>query len=403
LDAARFDTLARILSRPGSRRRALGLLAALPAAGGLLALVRPDDAEGKTRRERRKDRHRKRKDKARGKRRRKQNRRACKPKKQEVVCAGRCGEVKNKQTCGKRVDCGPCECNPPCQSPTPTCVDGICTGCTSDAECGDNAICVEGACHACDVTCSGNAEACGEALQAALEDESLTTIYVCPGTYQGGFSISRALSVIGAGAEQTILDGNDEHQVMVISEIVPVTLQALAITRGLAPEVVLGAGLYVRGDLTLVDAVVSGNHATGANSAGGGIYSIGAVTLRNTIVRENSARYGGGVHLNVKTGERGSLTLESGSRVEWNEAKGIDLGYGGGIYAYDASATLESGSWVTNNTATESGGGLYYLLFHPDASITVEPGAMICGNGLPQCAGIGTVDGACPTSETCPA
>jgi hypothetical protein len=114
VDARRFDVLTRTLSSPDTRRRLLAALATTPLLGGLVTLLDPEDAEGKKRRRRRKDRHRRRKGKADGKRRRKQHRRACKPKKREVVCAGKCGTVKSRQTCGKTVDCGSCDCDPPC-------------------------------------------------------------------------------------------------------------------------------------------------------------------------------------------------------------------------------------------------------------------------------------------------
>jgi hypothetical protein len=110
MDARRFDVLTRTLSSPDTRRRVLGVLASAPLLGGLVTFLDQDEAEGRKRRERRKDRHRRRKGKADSKRRK----RRCKPKRKAKVCAGRCGVVKNRKTCGKRIDCGPCDCDPPC-------------------------------------------------------------------------------------------------------------------------------------------------------------------------------------------------------------------------------------------------------------------------------------------------
>ncbi len=108
MDATRFDRFVRALTAAGSRRRVLALLAALPMAGGLIAFE-DDAATAKNRRKRRRGRHRRRTRKQQGARQRKK---ACKPHARERVCADKCGEVKNN--CGKRVDCGPCLCNPAC-------------------------------------------------------------------------------------------------------------------------------------------------------------------------------------------------------------------------------------------------------------------------------------------------
>ncbi|MFT4040270.1 MAG: hypothetical protein QM692_18970, partial [Thermomicrobiales bacterium] len=113
MDASLFDRLTRTLSTPDTRRRLLGSLAALPALASVFAPL-AEDAEAKDRRRRRKGRHKKRQTKAKGKRARQQRGRACKPNAKSEVCAGTCGTVTSRQTCGKPVDCGPCACEPAC-------------------------------------------------------------------------------------------------------------------------------------------------------------------------------------------------------------------------------------------------------------------------------------------------
>jgi hypothetical protein len=108
VDARHFDTLTRGLTEAGTRRGLLALLAALPILGGLLALFDPDEAEAKGRRKRRKKSHKH----GKGNGRHRTGKRKCKPQAKTRTCSGKCGSVKNN--CGKKIDCGSCDCDPPC-------------------------------------------------------------------------------------------------------------------------------------------------------------------------------------------------------------------------------------------------------------------------------------------------
>ena len=433
MDDFHFDAVSKHLSGLGGRRALLGALAALPLAGGLLGLLSPDEVEAKDRRRRRKQRHQRRKNP--GSRKGK----TCKPKGIGTVCAGACGAIANRQTCGKTVDCGPCPCTPACDAcftcdvgtqtcvaacaANETCCDAACVDLLTDTdhcgacgnacgeghECRDGVcgvvcgsafcpaatqICVDEVCETCDVTCSGSAADCGMALQAALSG-SAPTLYVCPGTYlghlssDGGFAIGRAVTVIGAGAEQTILDGNNQRRVLAITANVPVTLQALTITRG--SDAFGGGGIHTIGDLTLIDAAVTDNHHTGNTSytGGGGILSYAGLTLRTSRITGNTSGWSGG---GIRS-EKGIVTLESGSTVQYNTAS-----FGGGVCSDKGSVTLENDSSIERNTASWGG-----AIWGVSGSVTVEDGALICGNSALQCDGTSSVVGTCPTGDgTCP-
>lgn len=129
----------------------------------MLDILSPAASEAKDRRRRRKDRHQRRKNPGghKGK--------GCRPKSQATVCAGTCGLVKNRQTCGKTVDCGACTCDPACDAGRcETCSDaGFCVGCpggqccdTGDAQCVVTCpvcqACQDGACVA-----ANEGETCG--------------------------------------------------------------------------------------------------------------------------------------------------------------------------------------------------------------------------------------------------
>jgi hypothetical protein len=161
MDAERFDGIAKRLSRAGTRRGFVRLLAGLPLSGALAALLGAGregaDAESGDhgsahRRQRRKARHKhgqakkqrrrkhdqrgKNKDKDKDKRKPKQPNNdpppgkdepngndepgggnpppdnGCQPASPAETCDGACGMVADR--CGTLVDCGPCGCEPPC-------------------------------------------------------------------------------------------------------------------------------------------------------------------------------------------------------------------------------------------------------------------------------------------------
>jgi hypothetical protein len=93
--------------------------------------------------------------------------------------------------------CQACCDNADCSGPTPVCAGNICVACENHEQCGSDHLCVQGSCHACNVTPSLNN------LQAAITGASAgDTIFVCPGSYPaagGSTTINNAITIIGAG------------------------------------------------------------------------------------------------------------------------------------------------------------------------------------------------------------
>ena len=177
MDARDFDRLARSLVERGTRRGLLGLLTGLPLLGGLAAfLTAQDETAAKNRRKKRKKPHK------RAKRRRKQNhkKRHCKAHARSKICNGKCGKITNN--CGKKINCGSCDCNPACgtcqscEGAPGVCVqdapgtpcgetgqvcqdDGTCTctdsSCPSCLECGGDGTCAGGQCVGGPGCCTG--------------------------------------------------------------------------------------------------------------------------------------------------------------------------------------------------------------------------------------------------------
>jgi hypothetical protein len=171
MDAAGFDRLTKVVSRTGTRRGLVRLLAAVPFGVALAALLgdgpealakkhkqQTDDDHGSShRRHRRKAEHRHQTGKDKENRTGKRNR--CKSKSDAKTCAGTCGTVRN--TCGKRVDCGPCTCATGCpQCQVCDAATGRCahlangTPCPSGNPCIRDESCQGGSCQGTPVVCS---------------------------------------------------------------------------------------------------------------------------------------------------------------------------------------------------------------------------------------------------------
>jgi hypothetical protein len=199
-------------------------------------------------------------------------------------------------------------------------------------------------------------------LQEAINGAAAgTTIRLCAGTWEVSSTvvINKNLTLTGAGDGETVLDGGDAVQVLLITPGHTVTLQTLMITKGDASDV---GGIYNdRSTLTLG----AGSRVTG--NRGGGIFSY-----------------------------YGTLTLQSGSSVTGNSTDS-----GGGISIEGGAVTLQNGSRVSGNTTSMGGGGIFTAL----GTVTVEPEALVCNNSAPQCsADSGTFIGACPnpSNGVCP-
>jgi CSLREA domain-containing protein len=206
----------------------------------------------------------------------------------------------------------------------------------------------------------------------------------------GDLDVTEALTLAGAGRDETIVDGGGLDRVF---EIHQTTAQffSLAITGGTAPT---GGGVNAaQSTVALVNTRVGGN---AASDNGGGVYALGGgVSLSDSRVDHNTAPEGGGVEQ-----EGGTLSLEQ-TRVDHNsggglrasgaltvtysvieansttdvgggiEARGpLDVSFsrvtgnsadwdGGGIYRYGDGASSVAHSEISGNTSGDDGGGVY--------------------------------------------
>ena len=207
-----------------------------------------------------------------------------------------------------------------------------------------------------------------EAIIASNNDSGVAdTIALSAGTYTlaiagsgeddaatGDLDILDPLTITGAGASQTIIDGDDLDRVfhVIASSAFDVTISDLKIQNGFVDR--LGGGLRIENSsavpvVTLSNVWFSGNDTTGIFDSGGAIYNDGDLTIVDSLIEGNSAQDGGGV-MNIF----GGVLSMTNVTLSDNEATGGD---GGGLF--NASTATLLNVTVSGNQAASEGGGLH--------------------------------------------
>jgi len=174
----------------------------------------------------------------------------------------------------------------------------------------------------CDADCSLR-----EAIIAANQHPGADIVMVPAGEYVlqrvgqddqaavGDLDILADLTLIGAGAESTLINGNRIDRVFETHMPAVVRLSGLTIQNGGTGS---GGGIYnhTGGTLTLESCTLSGNSANSASAegSGGGIYNGGTLTLTNCTLSSDSGYSGGGIY-NDGTATLTSCTLSGNSQA----------------------------------------------------------------------------------------
>jgi CSLREA domain-containing protein len=173
------------------------------------------------------------------------------------------------------------------------------------------------------------------------EDQALT----------GDLDLSDSVTIIGASAGTTIIDGNAQDRIFHIVAEITVQFSNLTLRNGYAPVGGLygGGGILngsegaLPGDILITNCVFSNNHAT--NDAGG-LQNDGDATLSNITFQGNTATgRGGGI------GNRGTIVLENMTFYQNTAGES-----GGGIYTH-TSASLKNITFSDNDSP--DGGGIF--------------------------------------------
>ena len=214
------------------------------------------------------------------------------------------------------------------------------------------------------------------AIAGRAEDVGLT----------GDLDVLGNLTIQGAGAETTIIDGNGIDRVLDVFPGVTLELKDVTIANGSTEDAEHGGGVrndggtLVAEDSRIVDNRAGGGAFDGAN--GGGIYSTnsGSVMLDHTVVSGNLAHRsqgGGGIYI-----VGGTLTINE-STISHNVSDGEHSTVGGAVYIGSGTAATITHTTISDNRSDDRGGGIYSAgTTEIENSNVVANDARVSGGGI---------------------
>ena len=164
----------------------------------------------------------------------------------------------------------------------------------------------------------------------------------------GELIINKDLSIIGPGANNITISGNNATRIFNIESGSVVVISGVTISDGNADT---GGGIYTEGNLTLFDSKIINNNAR----SGGGIYNYEGELILDSVVVDNnrSAQQGGGIFSYYPTGS-GTLIIDSVISNNYSP------GAGAGIRSYGETTSIQN-STISSNTSENWGGGISHI------------------------------------------
>jgi CSLREA domain-containing protein len=217
----------------------------------------------------------------------------------------------------------------------------------------------------------------------------------------GDLVISHAVTVRGAGAGRTVLDGAGLDRVFAIGNEGDAHLTDLTITggdpshRGTTQAISLGGAILNNGAVTLDRVALVGNRADG----GGGMFSVPGTSpvVRESLIANNRAYSGGGLRLDagatiINTTITGNSLMALPPTTQALPARPFPTlfallvaegsGWGGGIDNRGGDDVVIVNSTITNNHAIRGGGGLAAGQGYAPLSPAVALGKMTLKNTI---------------------
>ncbi len=227
--------------------------------------------------------------------------------------------------------------------------------------------------------CKTSKTACatiGHAISLAVSGD---TVQIAAATYPENLGIPFNLTLNGAKAATTIIDGTTTANVLTVGAGISLALSNLTIRNGVgyqggggvdnagtltvsksnfyANTALSGGAILNTGTVTISNANFSGNspYFSGHSASCGAIDNRGAMTITTTTFYSNYANNNytaGGAICND-----GALTITN-STFNDNQSQGNNGGYGGAIYNYGGTLAVTNSTFYLNSAVT-SGGAIY--------------------------------------------
>jgi hypothetical protein len=143
--------------------------------------------------------------------------------------------------------------------------------------------------NVCPIGCAQNSIVA--AIKAAAPGSTIT---IGAGVYHEKLILSKNITLQGAGAQQTILDGSRAIRVLEVQKDVVAVVKGVTIRKGNIKNA-MGSGVLNNGTLTLNESIITANESQ--DQKGAGISNAGHLTLLRSTISENvGIRIGGGIY-----------------------------------------------------------------------------------------------------------
>jgi len=176
----------------------------------------------------------------------------------------------------------------------------------------------------------------------------------------GDLDILGCITILGAGADRTVIDGNDLDRVFDVFADASLTIEDATVANG-SMSSGSGGGIRSQGDLTLRRVTVRDNESTGGS---GGLRGAGTTLAEDCTFTGNWSRAnGGGISCSAFTGVIASMTLHRCTIYD-----NASEGNGGGFFSAGSDIADLFNCTISGNRADGTGGGVFsngsLLTFH---------------------------------------
>ena len=228
----------------------------------------------------------------------------------------------------------------------------------------------------------------GVRVPAGTFELTIERVGSSPNPSDGDLDIDDDLVLIGAGASQTRIGGDEDQfsdRAFETALDTDVTISGVTVQKCRTGD---GGGIFAHGNLLLTNSTISENIAL---DSGGGIYAEGDLTIVRSTVSSNRSAYGGsGVYIGARSfqGDQATLLMVD-STVSDNIARPIDSGGSGSALWLDGDATIDS-STISGNVSVDANFVYYTVLVEGALTLTNSTISGNTGYGIVNFQGIET-------------